>query len=46
MNAYLDQNKNFDIDQSAKSDWIKVLQDKMKKNKSVIEVINYVSLFL
>jgi thiamine pyrophosphate-dependent acetolactate synthase large subunit-like protein len=38
MNSFLDQNSKFDLNHSIKSDWSKVLKEKIAKNKGVIEV--------
>ena len=38
MNKYLTENPNYNINQQIKSEWWNVLNDKVAKNKSVIQV--------
>jgi hypothetical protein len=40
MNEYLAKNSQYDVDHSIKSEWWKLLQEKVAKNKEVIQV-NY-----
>jgi hypothetical protein len=38
MNKYLTENPNYNINQQIKSEWWNVLNDKVAKNKSIIQV--------
>ena len=45
MNEYFDHNKN-DMNHGIKADWWKLLNEKVAKNKAVIQVINKIFILI